>query len=241
MENKKIVFVKSSDLKDCELKGVLEVEVIKVDFTGDVCSLIAPNGKLYYSSLSSLFANAELTHKMSASQFSSSSDCGFFNHNGKTGYTLIDGVGVEGEAKLLVWDKDPENSVIEVNDHIIDLKDLSCWYDDLNDFQKCESITLHKLDGTTEKMHGEFAKYMVTDEQTALLEELESVLQKCSDAKIKLAYDSDYGDMFAINDPDDDIVSDEPRDNNDIPRCIQYRINSMLYHLSDYWCFCKRK
>jgi hypothetical protein len=77
--------------------------------------------------------------------------------------------------------------------------DLSEYYESVEHATAFHHYTILNIEGREEEVEGRYSFLLPDAEQTAILEELKTVLAKAKDAGLRLILDTDYGTLHAYN------------------------------------------
>lgn len=207
-----------NDVYEIEITGLDENNAVDANINGTACECLAL--------LRDCYVNKELTEKVSYDFMVSFGGVGFYcngttngRHSGDRKINIeYNGCKYTGGAKLLTWSCDKDLCTFELDNGDIVTKVECQEFSDKEEMDKCVPTILHRKDGTTEKIGGEFAKYRLTHNQIVKLDELKQAIQQCRDMGILLFWSDDYWDLMAVNDADNDTeVTWECEKENMIP------------------------
>lgn len=209
-------FVKSVELDGCPLKGIVEVELVKVlrDSNDDkklVGSVIDCNGNSYSVPFNNIYKTSDCIENRFCSTYVTFNKCLWMDGE-INGYYIIDGVALQDTLRMVEYNvRNPQESLIRLinANKTIQAKDITASYNSERDLNACESTMVHMMDGTTQIVGGTQKKYKLTDEQKMLVKKLEDVLEECADSKMQIFFDHDSYKLFAINDPDNELEIQE--------------------------------
>lgn len=245
-------FVKSVELDGCPLKGIVEVELVKVlrDANDDkklVGSVIDCNGNSYSVPYDNIYKTSDCKEGKVCSTYVQFNKC-LWLEGDINGYYIIDGVAIQDTLKMVEYNvRNPKESLIHLvnTNKTIQARNITASYDSEEELKACESIMVHMMDGTTQMVGGTQKKYKLTDEQKMLIKKLESVLDECADAKINIFFDHDEYKLCAVSDPDNELEVDDLYGKNE-ENFIQWKIcqdirSSIQYTNCDWNWVIKKK
>lgn len=203
-------FIRSIDLENYPLKGVIEVEIIKV--TNSTYVVLDANGNNYNIGRDQVYDDpscSSIKYK-DAWLGIKGYPLNLEPHEGQLKYYfVVDGIVIESSAAyLLEYDnRNPDDASIIVLDdgRRIYARQITKIYTSKKVLELCEETTVHLLDGTTQKIGGGQRKYMLNDAQQALIKKLERAYKACVDANIKFYREYEEDTTYAFNDSNDDF------------------------------------
>lgn len=218
-------FIKSIDLENCPLKGVIEVEIIKETISTYV--VLDANGNNYNVGKDKVYDDPSCSEILYQYRWVTIKNCSLCLEQPEypaDRYLVIDGMVIETRnAYVLEYDnRNPDDASILVLDDgkRVYAREITKIYLNKKVAERCEETTVHLLDGTTQKMGGEQRKYMLNNEQQALIKEFERAYQACVDANIKFYFDCELDTTYAFNDPNDEFDLDAIENNESIETTI---------------------
>lgn len=223
-------FVKSVELDGCPLKGIVEVELVKVlrdanDGKKLVGSVIDCNSNSYLVPYDNIYKTSDCIESRFCSTYVTFNKCLWIDGE-INGYYIIDGVAIQDTLRMVEYDvRNPQESLIHLvnTNKTIQARNITASYGSEEELKVCESTMVHMMDGTTQIVGGTQKKYKLTDKQKMLAKKLEDVLEECAVSKMQIFFDHDSYKLFAINDPDNELEIQE--------LCSEYQENAIKWQI----------